>query len=98
MKLRPNKEKMPLSKVIKDVYSIAQETCPVSVTIDVSGCVTLENFRRIIEYNSGMIVMETLDKTVYIYGEDITVTSCSRYSAQVCGKIYKIEMFSKEVK
>ncbi|MBQ9845366.1 MAG: hypothetical protein IJO54_04725 [Oscillospiraceae bacterium] len=98
MKLKPYREKQPLSKAIKDIYSLAQDAAGVSVTIDVNGCVVIEDFRRIIEYNGDMIAVENRDKRVYLYGHNITVTSCSRYSATVCGEIEKIEIFSKEVK
>lgn len=97
MKLKPCKEKKAVSAVLKDIYSVSQQVSPTSVTIDVDGCVTLENFKRLINYNKDMIAMETRDKTVYIYGEKLVVTACNRYSAVVRGCINSIELFPKEV-
>ena len=98
MKLKPYKEKKTLFSTVKDIYSVNHKTSEVSVTIDVNGCTVLENFRRIIDYHSNMIAAETRDKTVYIYGNNITIATCNRYSATVYGEIEKIELFSKEVK
>ncbi len=98
MKLKPYKEKQPVSKLIKDIYSFSQEASPTSINIDVDGCITLENFKKLLDYNDTMIALETRDKTVYIYGEELTVITCNKYNATVCGEILKIEIFSKEVR
>ncbi|MBQ6896355.1 MAG: YabP/YqfC family sporulation protein [Oscillospiraceae bacterium] len=95
MRLKPSKEKRTFINSVKDIYSISHSVCPVSVSVDINGCVVLENFRRIISYDKNMIAMETDIKTVYIYGENIRVTACNRYSASVCGDIQKIEIFPR---
>ena len=95
MKLKPCKDKSTLSKIIKDTYSFSQQVASTSITIDVNGCVVLENFKRLVDYTNEMIALETKDKTVYIYGENLVLTSCNRYTAAVNGKIFKIEFFSK---
>jgi len=98
MKLKPCKEKKPVSKIIKDIYSVSQDASPTSISIDINGCTTLENFNKIIDYNGRMIALETYNKTVYIYGDNITITACNKYNATVSGEIMKIEIFTKEAR
>lgn len=95
MKLKPCKDKSTLPKIIKDTYSFSQQVASTSIAIDVNGCVVLENFKRLVDYTNEMIALETKDKTVYLYGENIVLTSCNRYTAAVSGRIFKIEIFSK---
>ena len=95
MKLKPCKDKSTLPQIIKDTYSVSQQVSATSITIDVNGCIVLENFKKLIDYSSKMIALETNDKTVYIYGENIVLASCNRYNAVVCGEIFKVEIFSK---
>lgn len=97
MKLKPSRDKQPFFKSVKDIYSVSCDACPTSISIDVNGCAVLENFRKILNYNNNSVAVETSEKIVYIYGEDIKIVNCNRYTASVCGEITKIEIFQKEV-
>ena len=98
MKLKPYKEKMSVKKYIQDTYSINSKSNSASINIDIEGCINLENFKKLLNYEKNEIALETKDKSVYIYGTDLSITTCNRYTATVYGDINKIEMFSKEVK
>ena len=97
MKLKPYKEKQPFIKSVKDIYSVSYDVCSTSISIDINGCTVIENFRKLLNYTNSMIALETNEKIVYIYGEELKILTCNRYTASVCGEITKIEIFQKEV-
>ncbi len=68
-----------------------------AIAIDDSGSVVLENFKKVIDYTSDKIVMETNRKIIYIYGENLAILSCDKHNATAQGNIVKIEIFPKEV-
>lgn len=98
MKLKINKEKDNILQGIKTIYS--SPTGNISqciISIDIDGFVTLENFKKIKDYTESKIIIETAQKNVYIYGQNLKVNSCSKRTATASGKIQKIEIFDKEV-
>ena len=95
MKLKPEKEKITIINVLQDIFSKRDTSSAASVTVDVDGGITMENFRKIIDYTNHKAVIETKHKTVYIYGEDIVITHCDKHFATAQGDIRKIEIFSK---
>ena len=97
MKLKPLKERIKLTDVMSDIISKTDKAVNTSITVDVNGGITLENFRRIVDYTRDKTVIETKRKTVYIYGENLEITFCDKNYATAHGKITKIELFSKEV-
>lgn len=97
MKLKPYKEKNSLLKAVKDIYSKVDTSSATAIAIDVDGGIVIENLKKIIDYQHNKLVIETKDKTVYIYGENLTIASCDKHFAAMYGNIEKIEIFSKEV-
>ena len=97
MKLKPLKERIKLTDVMSDIISKTDKSVNTSITVDVNGGITLENFRRIVDYTKNKAVIETKRKMVYIYGENLEITFCDKNYATAHGKITKIELFSKEV-
>ena len=97
MKLKPTKEKTPLLNVFKEMFSKNDVSSNTSLSIDTDGGVTLENFKKLLNYTSQKAVIETKQKIVYIYGENIVITCCDKHFAMANGDITKIELFSKEV-
>ena len=97
MKLKPLREKIPIKDVLKDMFSKVDKSAATSITVDVAGGITMENFKRIIDYTREKAVIETGIKIVYIYGENLEITFCDRHYATARGNIRKIEIFSKEV-
>lgn len=95
LKLKPIKEKILFKDVIREMISKTDKSSPSSITIDIDGGITVENFRKIIDYTDKKVAMETKQKLVYIYGENIAITHCDRHFATACGTIEKIEIFSK---
>ena len=98
MKLKPYKEKQSVKNFIRNTYSINTKSNSASINIDIEGCINLENFKKLLNYEKNEISLETKDKRVYIYGADLSITTCNRYTATIYGDIEKIELFSKEVK
>jgi len=96
VRLKPIKEKLPLINVFKDMFSKTDTSSATSLTIDMDGGITLENFRKIIDYTNEKAVIETKNKIVYIYGANLVITHCDRHFATACGIIEKIEIFAKE--
>ena len=97
MKLKPVKEKIHLVDVFREMFSKVDKSSATSITVDVDGGITMENFKRIIDYTDRKAVIETGIKTVYIYGEKLQITFCDKHYATARGDIRKIEIFSKEV-
>ena len=93
MKLKPIKDKQPPRKAVKDIFSIAQQISAPSVSIDINGGICLENFEKLLNYTDNAISLVTKDKIVYIYGSNLTILNCNRYTASVRGNIDKIEIF-----
>ena len=98
MKLKPEKTKQPITQLIKETFSVAEQVRPASISVDINGGIFLENFRKLLNYQKDIISIETDSKRVYIYGENLTMSDCNKYSATVFGDINKIEIFSIEVK
>lgn len=96
MKLRPYREKRSVVNALKDIYSNADAT-PTAISVDINGTVNIENFKRIVDYSKEKIVLETKNKKVYLYGENLTLLSCSKHNAVCAGNIVKIELFETEV-
>ncbi|MEG0019294.1 MAG: YabP/YqfC family sporulation protein [Oscillospiraceae bacterium] len=97
MKLKVNKEKDNVLNGIKTIYSKAYEGAQCIISIDINGFVMIENFKKIKDYTINKIIIETKQKNVYIYGEQLKVITCNRQTATVNGTIQKIEIFDKEV-
>ena len=97
MKLKPVKEKIHLVDVFREMFSREDKSSATSITVDVDGGITMENFKRIIDYTNRKAVIETGVKKVYIYGENLQITFCDKHYATARGDIRKIEIFSKEV-
>ena len=97
MKLKPQREKIAFTEMLKILKSTGDNTSSTAITLDVDGGVCFENFKRILECRSDKIVIETKKKTVYIYGQNLILDRCNIHSATACGEIEKIEIFAKEV-
>ena len=97
MKLKPNKAKNSISSAFKDIYSMENDATQTSIAIDVNGCVSIESFKKLVDYRNDKIIIETKQKIVYIYGEELTILGCSKHNAVCSGKIVRIELFDKEV-
>lgn len=97
MKLKPYKDKIKFNQVFKMIFSRTDYSSDTSICIDIDGGITLENFKKLIDYQKDRISIETKDKIVYIFGQNLLVENCSKHFATICGIINKIEIFSKEV-
>lgn len=97
MKLKVNKAKDSIWGGIKTIYSNKPNVAQCVISIDVDGYTTLENFKKINDYTENKIVIETSQKNVYIYGEELKLVSCNKCTAIADGLIKKIEIFDKEV-
>ena len=97
MKLKANKEKQNVIGALKDIYSAENEAVQTAISIDINGCINIDSFKKLIDYRNDSIVIETRQKRVYIYGEDLIILSCNKHNAVCSGKITKIELFENEV-
>ena len=97
MKLKPNKERINVVDALKDIYSLENDAVQTSVSIDINGCVTLDSFRKLIDYRNDIIILETSKNRVYIHGENLVILACSKHNAVCSGKITKIELFENGV-
>ncbi len=96
MILKPYKEKRHFSDVIKEIYSNNTEVSNTVIAFDAKGMVNVENFKKIADYSNEKIVLETKEKTIYIYGEDMSLLSCQKNCAVCTGNIFRIELFDTE--
>ena len=97
MKLKPNKEKVSIKSLFKDIYSSENDAVKTSVSIDINGCINIDSFKKLIDYRNDVIILETNQKKVYIYGENLIILTCNKHNAVCNGKIRKIELFDNGV-
>ena len=97
MKLKPSKDKTAMKDVFREMFSKRDTSSATSLTIDIDGGITLENFKKLIDYTSSKTIIETKHKLVYIYGNNLVITYCDKHYATACGDIERVEIFSKEV-
>lgn len=97
MKLKTNREKHTVAEALKDIYSMGNDAVQTSISIDINGCVSLDSFKKLVDYRSDKIIIETRQKRIYIYGEDLVILSCSKHNAVCNGKIVRIEIFDNGV-
>ena len=50
MRLKLLKEKIYLTDVIRDIFSKADKSVNTSITVDVNGGITLENFKKYLDF------------------------------------------------
>lgn len=89
--MNPNNKKDGIMQVFRSVTDASLSAVPTFLSIDINGNLIIESFRKLIEYNSKSIILNTGTKQVYIYGEKLCIKSFSRTQLQIDGKITKIE-------
>lgn len=65
------------------------------VTVTAGKYVSLENCRRVIEYNDIRIVVELTDMQLHIWGNNLRVDCCSTDTLIVYGEIQSVEWIRK---
>ncbi len=63
------------------------------LSVDINGNLIVESFRKLIEYDSNKISLDTGCKLVYIYGQNMKILTFSKAQLQIDGEITKIEFF-----
>lgn len=91
--LKTYKDKRSFTDFVKEIYSDKVETSNTVIAFDANGVVNIENFKRIADYGNSKIVLETKEKSIYIYGENLSLLSCRKNCAVCTGNISKIELF-----
>lgn len=82
---------------IKKARELSGQVIKTEISVDENGGIWVDSFNKILDYTKDKLVLETKNKTIYIYGDEITVISCDKHTASAQGKVKKIEIFAKEV-
>lgn len=96
MKLKSAKEKDGILSTFKDIYSNCSPIGETALSIDTDGCVTVDSFKKLVDYRKGVVILETKTRFMYIYGQNLVIVSCGKNSAVCKGDISKVELFAKE--
>lgn len=91
MKIKKNGDSL-----IRALKSVAERDAGIRSTflsLDTSGNIVIEGFKKLIEYDNEKISLSTGAKNIYLYGSGLKITSCTRSSLSVHGLVSKIEIF-----
>ncbi len=83
---------MSITKALKAITNnnIVNQTI---ISLDLSGNLTIEGFKKLIDYTDTMIQLKAFNKILYIYGTNINIASCTKHGANVMGNIERIEIY-----
>lgn len=81
-----------LKNMIGGITDDGPSTSDTLVTIDFSGGVVIDSFSKIIDYNRNSICVLARGNNIYIYGDNLRITACSKNNISLKGDISKIEL------
>lgn len=91
MKIKKNSES--ILQVMKSVTDIENIANPTFLSLDLNGGLVVESFSKLLDYDNDKISISAAGKTIYIYGENMKITTFSKSVLHVQGSIIKIELF-----
>ncbi len=91
--MKIKKQKESIFRVVKSITDKEPNIVPTMVTLDVEGGMVIDGINSFLNYNSEMIAVNCGGKTIYIYGNDLKITSFSKSLIGIKGKIEKIELY-----
>ena len=94
---KPKYSKTTINDILYSMSKNAGNISPCIISIDITGSVIIENFKKLREYTKDKIIVQSKEKIVYIFGSKLKITSCNKFSAMIKGEINKIEIFENEV-
>lgn len=78
------------------VHTVVDKTyiaTPTFISIDINNGVVVESFKKLIDFTDKTVSISAADKNIYIYGEMLQITSFSKTTVYISGKVTKIEIF-----
>ena len=78
---------------VKSIVSKAENTVPTLFTMDTSGYLTIEGFKKLNDYTEKLINVSTGQKLFYVHGEKLNITSCNKHNIVINGNISSLEIF-----
>ena len=63
------------------------------LALSVDGRLSVESFKKLLDYQEDRIVLSAGGKTLYIYGDNLKVLSYNKYDINITGKVTKFEIF-----
>lgn len=91
--MKIKKQRESIAQAFKTIADKDINVVPTMLTLDVSGNLTIDGNGKFLNYDSGMISVNTQGKTIYIYGEELKITSYSKAGIYISGNIHSIEIF-----
>ncbi len=90
MPLNKNNDFFRMVKSVTDRNFFANQTF---ISIDLKNGVIVDQFEKLIDFSDETFNLVAAGRNVYIYGENLKITSYSKTMIYVMGKINKIEIF-----
>lgn len=91
MKIKKNGDS--LIRALKTVAERDAGVRPTFLSLDTRGNIVIEGFKKLIEYDNEKISLNAGAKNIYLYGESLKITACTKNSLSVYGAVSKIEIF-----
>ena len=78
---------------IRSIADLKTNAAHTFIALSVDGNLSVENFKKLLDYREDKIVLSAGNKTLYIYGERLKVLSYNKYDINITGEIKKLEIF-----
>jgi len=81
-----------LKGIIQGITDDGYHASDTLITIDLNGCIIIDRFEKIIDYNRQCIAVQAARKSVTVSGENLVITNCDKSIIRIKGKITGIEL------
>ncbi|MEG1782929.1 MAG: YabP/YqfC family sporulation protein [Oscillospiraceae bacterium] len=78
---------------LQSLFSKTLDSVPSIFTMDTSGYLTIEGFKKLNDYTDKLISLSAGTKLFYVHGGGLKITSCNRYNIVIFGDITSLEIF-----
>ena len=82
-----------MNEEVKTVADKSYNANPTFISIDLKNGIIVDQFQKLIDFTDSRLNLIAAGKNVYIYGENLKITSYSKTVIYISGKINKIEIF-----
>lgn len=81
-----------LKDIIQGITDDGHRVSDTLITIDLNGCLIIDCFEKIIDYNQQCIAVQAARKYVTVSGEKLVITNCDKSIIRIKGNITRIEL------
>lgn len=80
-------------KIIDSIFGKENSAVPTFISLDLKNGVIIDKFQKLIDFTDKSINLVAYNRNVYIYGENLRITSYSKAMIYITGAVHKIEIF-----